>query len=170
MRALVNDLPVWGLSLLFVGGLMLVALAGFLLVHHLDFRSPSTGADTMVSAFSGKATALFGILLVFVIVAEFNHFNDAKGTAQRESSALAEIARDSGPFPAGVQRAIRSAVAAYGNEVVHDEWPQLGRTGKPTARALELLVTVLLDYPFSGSLAISPAPFREGVLAQLIRP
>jgi hypothetical protein len=262
MRSLVHDLPIWGLSLLFLGGLIVFALVGFVAFERLDLRSPSTGADTMVGAFSSRATTLFGILLVFVIVSEFNHFNDTQTTAQKEASALAQIVRDSGPFPAAVQSELRLAVAAYANEVVHDEWARLGRSGRPSPRGLALiatiettiqhyepatpaaksfydklvgqldtlvdarrdriqaagpaipnvmlwllfggaavfiltmfafsaakdrllvalivvltaltagglLVTVLLDYPFSSKIAVSSDPFREGVLAQLVQP
>ncbi|MCW2989613.1 MAG: hypothetical protein JWM73_207 [Solirubrobacterales bacterium] len=262
MRSLVNDVPIWALSLIFIVSVVALALGGFAAANRLGLRSPSTGADTMVSAFSGRATTLFGILLVFVIVSEFNHFNDTQTTAQKEASALAQVVRDSGPFPADVRERLRTAVGAYANEVVHDEWPRLGRTGQPSPRGLELiaaiettvqgydpttpatrsfydklvgqlddlvdarrdriqaagpaipavmlwllfggaivfvvtmfafsaamdrllvalivtvavltagglLVTVLLDYPFSSSIAVSSQPFREGVLAQLVQP
>jgi len=130
MRALVSTVPTWGLAIIFIGGTTLLALVGFLLLHRLGLRSPSTGADTMVSAFSGKATALFGILLVFTIMSEFNHVSDAEGTAQREATALAQMVRDSGAFPVDVQASIRAAVAAYANAVVHDEWRELGASGK----------------------------------------
>jgi hypothetical protein len=261
MRSLVNDVPIWALALIFTGCTVALALGGFAVANRLGLRSPNTGADTMVSAFSGRATTLFGILLVFVIVSEFNHFNDTQTTTQKEASALAQIVRDSGPFPVVVREEVRSAVGAYANEVVHDEWDRLGRTGEPSPRGLTLigdietavqsynpqtattrafydklvgqlddlvdarrdriqaagpaiptvmlwllfggavvfivtmfafsaamdrllvalivtvavltagglLVTVLLDYPFSSSIAVSSEPFREGVLASLVQ-
>jgi hypothetical protein len=125
MRALVNDVPAWALALLFVGTPVVLGVVGFLAIHRLDFRSPSTGMDTMVSAFSTRATTLFGVLLVFVIVAEFSHFKETQANADQEAGALAQIVRDSGAFPPGPQQAIRAGVAAYGNAVVHDEWPRL---------------------------------------------
>jgi hypothetical protein len=262
MRSLVNDVPIWALSLIFVGGVMGLALGGFALANRLGLRSPSTGADTMVSAFSNRATTLFGILLVFVIVSEFNHFNDTQTTTQKEASALAQIVRDSGLFPADIRDKLRGEVGAYANEVVHREWDSLGDSGTPSTRGLTLiaemedtvqhydpatpaarsfydklvgqlddlvdarrdriqaagpaipdvmlwllfggavvfvltmfafsaamdrllivlivavavltagglLVTVLLDYPFSSSIAVSSDPFREGVLAGLVQP
>src|SRR4051794_9784033 len=237
-----------------------IALGGMWLFERLGMRSPSTGADTMGGAFSSRATTVFGILLVFVIVSEFDHYNDTQTTAQKEASALAQILRDSGPAPATVRRDLTAAVAAYADEVVHREWDELGRTGKPTARGLPLvrhiesivqgyepatatqrafydkllgqlddlvdarrdriqaagpaipgvmlwllfggaivflltmfgfspaidrllgplivgvavltagglLVTVLLDYSFSSSIAVSSDPFREGILAPLV--
>src|SRR4051812_18971352 len=142
VRSLVNDVPIWLLAIIFVGGLVAIALGGMWLFQRLGMRSPSTGADTMVAAFSSRATTLFGILLVFVIVSEFNHYNDTQTTAQKEASALAQILRDSGPAPATVRRDLTAAVAAYADEVVHREWDELGRTGKPTARGLPLVTHI----------------------------
>src|SRR2546423_14819170 len=127
MRWVLNEVPAWALALIFIVGMTAVCLGGFLLVHRLGIRSPSTGMDTMVSAFSGKATALFGILLVFVIVAEFNHFNETKSGVAREASALAQIDRDSGPFPTDVRQRLRDDAGAYARAVVYDEWPLLRR-------------------------------------------
>ena len=88
-----------------------------------DFRSPSTGADTYVSAFGTRASTLFGILLVFVIVAEFGTFQDAGQTVRTEATSLAEVIRSTQSFPPAPRARIREAVGAYGEEVVHGEWP-----------------------------------------------
>jgi hypothetical protein len=139
MRALVNDLPAWLLAVIFIGGWVAFALAGFKLTDRSGLRSPSTGVDTWVSALSNKVNALFGILLVFVIVSEFNHYKDAQRTAEREATALAEIVRDSRAFPPAEQSTLNAAVAAYGNAVVHDEWKELRDDGRPSGDANALL-------------------------------
>jgi hypothetical protein len=261
VRTLVSDVPVWGLVPIFVGGAMLISVGGFLLTRRLDFRSPSTGADTYVSAFGTRASTLFGILLVFVIVSEYGSFQGTTKTVRTEATNLAEIIRNTQSFPDAPQARIREAVAAYGDEVVHNEWP-LMEEGKqsdiasarlddiqraiasfePSTEAdkafygaavsnFDLLVnarrdrvdsakedipspllallfagaavfiatmfvfsaardslllslilvlaalvgaglfaTVVLDYPFSGSLAVSPDAFFEGALKGVVRP
>lgn len=130
-----NDVPIGALIVLFVGGGALLGTAAFLIVRRFEFRSPNTGADTLISAFSARATTLFAVLLVFTIVSEFNHVDDAEGTAQREATALAQIVRDAGPFPGAVRASIRTAVGAYATTVVHREWPSLGRSGQPSSTA-----------------------------------
>jgi len=261
VRSLVDSVPVWGLVLVFVGGAILFGVLGFGLVRRIGFRSPSTGMDTMVSAFSTRATTLFGILLVFVIVSEYGSFQGAGRRVRTEATGLAEIVRNTQAFPSAAQARIRDAVAAYADEVVHREWPLMA-DGKesdtasarldgiqraiaafnPTSESdksflggavsnfdlvvtarrdridsskehipapllallfagaavfiatmfvfsaardsllLSLIVllaalvgaglfaTVVLDYPFSGSLAVSPDAFHEGALKGLVRP
>jgi hypothetical protein len=261
VRTLVADVPTWGLALLFVGGAIALAALGFVVVRATDFRSPSTGADTYVSAFGTRASTLFGILLVFVIVSEYSSYQGAQKTVRNEATNLAEIVRNSEAFPAGPRSRIREAVAAYGDEVVGPEW-DLMRDGRDSEQASErlddlqhalasfdptaesdkafygdavsnfdavvdarrdrvdaakeqipspllallfvgaavfvltmlafsaardsllvwlilllaavvgagLFATVVLDYPFSGSLAISNEPFFEGALKGVVRP
>jgi hypothetical protein len=262
VRWLVDSVPTALLALLFVAGAVALALGATQLTRRLGLRSPSTGMDTMVSSIGAKTTALFGILLVFVIVSEFNHFNAAEGTAQREATALSGLVRSSWAFSPEAQKVIAADVDAYVSEVTDVDWPRLGRDGTSGPRTLTLLgrltrdvqsyeprspsaaafytnavtqleaasdarrervqsatraipdvlvwllvagaiafvvstamfsagaervwltatvsvaalagaglfVVVLLDYPFSGSLAISSDPFREGLLAHLRHP
>jgi hypothetical protein len=257
----VSDVPVWGLVLLFVGGSLVIATAGFLVVRWSGFRSPSTGADTYVSAFGTRASTLFGILLVFVIVSEYGSFQGATKTVRDEATGLAEIVRNTQAFPPGARMRIRSAVAGYTDEVVGHEWSLMdeGKESDEASGRLDdiqralasfepsnesdkaffsgavsnfdvvvnarrdridaarehiplpllallfagaavfigtmfvfsaardslllslilvlaalvgagLFATVVLDYPFSGSLAVSPDAFHEGALKGLIRP
>jgi hypothetical protein len=135
MRTLVDTVPAWVLAIVFVGGSVVLALLGFMLTDKLGLRSPSTGVDTWVSALSNKVNALFGILLVFVIVSEFNHYEGARRTAEREATALAELVRDSRAFPNEQQSAIAAAVIDYGNLVVHEEWDSLATDGTPSPAA-----------------------------------
>jgi hypothetical protein len=103
VRRLVADVPIWGLALLFVGGTVVFAVVGFFVVRATDFRSPSTGADTYVSAFGTRASTLFGILLVFVIVSEYSAYQGAQNTVRTEATNLAEIVRNTESFPAGAR-------------------------------------------------------------------
>jgi hypothetical protein len=196
-----------------------------------------------------------------VIVSEYGSFKDAGKIVRTEATSLAEVIRNTQSFPDAPRARIRAAVAAYGNEVVQDEWPLMEQgTGSTAASGLldgiqhalasfdpttesekafygsavsnfddvvsgrrdrlqaardhipgpllallfagavvfiatmlvfssardsllvtlilllaavvgaGLFATVVLDYPFSGSLAVSPDAFHEGALQGLVRP
>lgn len=124
--------------MLFVGGAMLIAVAGFLLTWRLDFRSTSTGADTYVSAFGTRATTLFGILLVFVIVSEYGTYQGATKTVRAEATGLAEIIRNTQAFPSADRQRIREAVASYAGEVIHGEWPLMAEGKESQAASARL--------------------------------
>lgn len=142
--------------LIFIGGAIAFGLLGFVLFGRLGLRSPNTGADTMVSAFSTRATTLFGVLLVFTIVSEFNHVDTASQTAEREATALAQIVRDSQAFPPAVNAEIRRAAGRYGTAVIHREWRTLGSTGQPStvaSNAVDGLQQTIYSYQPKGSSA-----------------
>src|SRR6266536_3510847 len=154
MRTLVSSVPVWGLVILFVGGMMALSAVGFLLVQKLDFRSPSTGADTYVSAFGTRASTLFGILLVFVIVSEYGSFQGSQRTVRAEATNLAEIIRNTQSFPAAPRDRIRGAVVAYTDEVVHREWTLMEDGGQSDVASGKLadIPRPLLGLLFAGAI------------------
>ncbi len=121
MRTLVSDVPTWAFVPLRRRRARDLA-GGFVLTRRFDFRSPSTGAGTYVSTFGTRASTLFGILLVFVIVSEYGSFQGASRTVRAEATNLAEIVRNTQSVPAGPKERIRVAVVAYADEVVHREW------------------------------------------------
>jgi hypothetical protein len=139
MRTLVETVPLWALTLIFVGGTCILTMAGFVLVHRTGFRSPDAMMDTMVSAYSGKATALFGILLVFVIVSEFDHFKSAQSTVDAEATALAQVSRDAHVFPQADTARVDAAIGRYVRVVRGPEWASLHRHGAESPQALAAL-------------------------------
>jgi hypothetical protein len=145
MRSLDAALPLWALTILFVGGVSVLTLLGFVLVHRSGFRSPNTGMDTMVSAFSGKATALFGILLVFVIVSEFDHFNNAQSTVNGEATALAQVSRDAQVFSPAERARVDSSIRRYVLAVTGPEWSSMRNDGTESTAALSALAKLQRD-------------------------
>jgi ABC-type multidrug transport system fused ATPase/permease subunit len=261
IRGIVNDVPTAVLVIAVVGLVLGLVLLGVRLVRRLV---PVTreGFDAEVSSqVLGVVAALFGLLLAFVIVIEYQNLGDAQGNVAREADALAAIIRDSQAFPEPAGQQVRTAVGAYVREVVDGEWPRMRdghdsprawsavsgmytafQTVEPrTARAtafygdavrqlnealiarrdrlasasgglpaiiaalilvgslvilgyatlvgsrsfwfhaigagaiavvvgFSLVVVLALSFPFSGDLAISPAPYQTGILAQFSAP
>jgi uncharacterized membrane protein YgdD (TMEM256/DUF423 family) len=143
----------WGLALIFIGGAVALGLTGLWLFGRLGLRSPDTGADTTVAAFSNKATALFGILLVFTIVSEFGHVNTAQQAVDNEAAGLAQVVGNAKRFPPAVNADIRGAAAAYRNLVVHQEWRSVSATGQPspTPTVIDALRAAIYSYSPNGT-------------------
>ena len=118
---------------------------------------PSTrdGFDAEVSSqMMGVVASLFGLLLAFVVVIEFQTFSSAGDNVQTEADDLGAIVRDSYAFgPAGGQ--IRTAIGDYVHLVVDDEWP-LMRKGKESAAAWDGL-----DDVFAAMQAYKPVSTSE---------
>ena len=133
-RSVVDEVPAPVLVLVVVGGTVGIVLLGVWAVRRWV---PATrdGFDSEVSSqVLGVVASLFGLLLAFVIVIEFEAFNAASDDVQTEADDLAAIVRDSYAFdPHGGAR-IRSAIGKYVRVVSDEEW-SLMRHGDESSAA-----------------------------------
>jgi Protein of unknown function (DUF4239) len=123
MRTIVDAVPTAVLVLVVVGAVLGIVMLG---VWAARRWIPATreGFDAEVSSqVLGVVASLFGLLLAFVVVIEFQAFSAAGDTVQSEADGLAAIVRDSYAFgePGGAR--IRSAIGDYTRVVVDREWP-----------------------------------------------
>ncbi|MGG7569022.1 DUF4239 domain-containing protein [Streptomyces sirii] len=241
-----------------VGSVMLFAVLGSLLMRR-RFPGIAEGRhNETVGLLLEVYGAIYGILLAFVVVAEWDGVNTAESVVASEATHAAEIVRSSAAFPPADRDRVTQAVGDYTRAVVNKQWPLLkndmpdyGQTEeglKDVYRALQryepdtasdkafykqavshldevaserrsrlviaeqglpvllkvlvyggalimvsltffygmrnrraqlmfvgsiaaligvsLLLTLALDRPFAGDLSVTPAPFKEGALAQ----
>ncbi|WP_405656058.1 DUF4239 domain-containing protein [Streptomyces sp. RK9] len=255
---LLNNFGTLALACLLGGGAVCVGVAGTLLLRRLLPRAADGRYNDMVGVVLSMYAAIYGIILAFVVVAEWEGLNEAETNVAAEASQTAEVLRDASAFPPDQERLVTQAVGAYVHAIVEKQWP-LMREGRPdpgitnpqvvrlyevfqeyeprtesekvyyeqavstlgevaaarrtrladSEQSLPMLLNVLvyggalvmlpltflygirslraqlmfvvsvagligvslllclsLDHPFSGNLAVSPAPFKEGVLAR----
>ncbi|MER5301142.1 DUF4239 domain-containing protein [Streptomyces lasiicapitis] len=258
---LLNNFTTLTLAMLLGGGAVLVAVTGTLLLRRRLARLSHGAHNDMLGVVLSMYAAIYGIILAFVVVAEWEALNDAETNVATEASQTAEVLRDASAFPPAQERRVTGAVGEYVHAIVEKQWP-LMREGRPdpgvtnpqvvklyqvfqdyeprtesekvyyeqsvttlgevaqarrtrlsdSQQSLPTLLNVLiyggalvmlpltflygirslraqmmfvisvagligvslllclsLDHPFSGNLSVSPAPFKEGVLAQFWR-
>jgi len=138
VRTIVNVLPTVLLVLAVVGGVLGVVMLGVWAVRRFV---PATreGFDAEVSSqVLGVAASLFGLLLAFVVVIEFQAYSAAGDNVAAEADGLAAIVRDSKVFDEPGGAGVRSAIGGYVRIVVDDEWP-LMREGKESPAAWQAM-------------------------------
>lgn len=137
MRTIVDTVPTGLLVLVVVALVLGIVLLGVWAVRRFV---PSTrdGFDAEVSSqMMGVVASLFGLLLAFVVVIEFQTFSSAGDNVQTEADDLGAIVRDSYAFgPAGAP--IRAAIGDYARIVVDDEWPLMRKGEESTAAWIRL--------------------------------
>jgi len=79
------------------------------------------------AAFLSLAGVAYAILLAFVVVAVWSDFIDASDTSQTEVTRLANLMRDTAPFPAADRVAMRRSVLDYADAVVKREWRTMAK-------------------------------------------
>lgn len=259
---LLNHLGTLSLAVLIVGGTVLAALTGSVLLRRRHPRLADGEHNDMVGVVLGMFGAIYGIILAFVIVTLWTQMENTQNVVAAEATGVALIVRDARAFPPAEQARVNAAASGYVHTVVEVQWP-LMREGiadySVTGRRLEelydalqayepvtesqkafyaqavatldevagdrrarltmagqqlppllqvlavggalviipltflygmrsrrmqmlfvaavaaligfsLLLVVVLDRPFAGELSVSPAPYREGALAQFWEP
>ena len=140
-RWLLNNLSTFELGLLIVGGGVVLAVGGFLLVRL--FVPPETRIENneVAGVLLGLLGAFYGIVLGFAIVVLFEDFRAADQSVKDETTALAQLYRTTDLFPPHARANVGKAIAQYRDAVRTLEWP-LMRDGEESLRAHNLFGTI----------------------------
>jgi hypothetical protein len=116
-------------GILVVGGICLVALAGFELVHRLVPAASRQQHNDVAGFIYAALGVIYAVLLALVVIAVWEEYRVADETVEQEANAVAEIywLAHRLPEPEGTQ--IQEQARSYAEEVVHNEWP-LMESGK----------------------------------------
>jgi hypothetical protein len=81
-------------------------------------------------------SAIFAVLLAFVVVVVWQQWDDAQTKVQQEANALSNLFDEAGVFPEPGRSELRAELRDYVRTILSDEWPALvdGRDS-PLARA-----------------------------------
>lgn len=132
-RWLLNTLPTWALVLVVVGGAVVIAVGGFLLMRRFVPSLAGHADNRSLSSAFGMASGLFSFVLAFTIGQLYGNFTRATGDAKQEATVVAQVLRTSAGLP-GLKVTLQREALAYAHEVRTDEWRQMQR-GHGTLRA-----------------------------------
>ena len=139
LPAVIGFLVLLAVGLLFAIGFTLAAERAF-----KDDARARTGAS--VATIVGVIAGLYAVLVAFVIVNEWQAFNNAQTQVSNESAAIASTFFDASVLPEPGRTQIQHAAIAYDRSVVCAEIPYLATHQGPapsTRRALQSLFTTV---------------------------
>jgi hypothetical protein len=111
-------------GVLVVGGVCLLALAGFELVHRL-VPAASRQQHNDVAGF------IYAVLLALVVISVWEEYQAADATVEQEANAAAEIFWLANRLPEPRGTHIQELVRSYAREVVNKEWPLMAQGRAP---------------------------------------
>ncbi|HYE92903.1 MAG TPA: hypothetical protein VEA38_17870 [Terriglobales bacterium] len=130
-------LPAPVVAVLFVLAVTVPAVAGCLLVH----RYVPVGRRRLNNDVAGPLSSMVGIvyavILAFVAIAVWEQFGAAEALVQREASAAGDIGRQAEGYPEPLRTQVKTAMRAYVESVISEEWP-LQQRGRTTTRPWEI--------------------------------
>ena len=121
-------------GVLVVGGVCLLALAGFELVQRLVPAASRQRHNDVAGFIYAALGVIYAVLLALVVIAVWEEFDAAKETVEQEANAAADIfwLADRLPEPRGTH--LQELCRSYAEEVVEHEWPLMEQGQAPSIR------------------------------------
>jgi uncharacterized protein DUF4239 len=124
---MVYEYPLWWVGLLLSGvaalGAMLLALLAWRFLP-IEFRHRHNDVAAAIFSVIGVT---FAVLLAFVAMLAWDHFNQAKAASYAEAQSVLDVSNVSLGFPEPQRSAMRDGIVGYLETVVRVEWPAQAR-------------------------------------------
>jgi hypothetical protein len=131
-------MSVWLMGILVVGGGILLAVAGLLLVRRLVPLDVLRENNEVCGFMLAVLAVTYGVVLAFVVVSQWESFQDTKITVASEANDLAGMFRLAEGLSEPARHRVQGLLKDYGRVVVDEEWEEMGR-GRDSRRAWERL-------------------------------
>ena len=118
-------------GVLVVGGVCLLALLGFELVHRLVPAGSRQRSNDVAGFIYAALGVIYAVLLALVVIAVWEQYRAAKETVEQEANATAEIAWLAHRLPEPRGTHIQELARSYAEEVVNKEWPLMEQGKAP---------------------------------------
>ena len=136
-----NDLPVWMLALLTVGGFNAAALGGLVCTRKLgNWLGLYTHIDNdTVGWIFSAILVMYAISLGLIAVASWGNTSAAAAAASEEASHIATVYRTLGGYPQPLQDDLKDSVVGYTQSIIDKAWPAQ-RRGEVTEAGVEIML------------------------------
>jgi hypothetical protein len=118
-------------GVLVVGGICLVALAGFEVVERLVPAGSRQQHNDVAGFIYAALGVIYAVLLALVVIAVWEEYGAAGNTVEQEANATAEIFWLGHQLPEPTGPHVQELAKSYAEEVVHKEWPLMEQGEAP---------------------------------------
>jgi len=118
-------------GVLVVGGVCLLALVGFELVHRLVPAVSRQRHNDVAGFIYAPLGVIYAVLLALVVVAVWGEYGAASDAIEQEANAAAEIFWLGHRLPESEGTHLQELVMSYAREVVEEEWPLMRQGEQP---------------------------------------
>jgi hypothetical protein len=118
-------------GVLVVGGVCLLAVAGFELVQRLVPAASRQQHNDVAGFIYAALGVIYAVLLALVVIAVWEQYGAARETVEQEANAAADIFWLANQLPEPRGTHVQELVRSYAEEVVHREWPLMEQGRAP---------------------------------------
>jgi hypothetical protein len=109
-------------AVIFIGGSVLLALLGVLLVRRTVALDVQMEQNEVAGFFIAVLGAVYGVLLAFAVILVWEQYADAKITAENEANSLGDVYNIAIGISEPTRSQIHMAALAYARTVIDEEW------------------------------------------------
>ena len=121
-------------GVLVVGGVCLISLVGFELVHRLVPASSRQRHNDVAGFIYAALGVIYAVLLALVVITVWEQYQAASETVEQEANATAEIFLLGYELPEPEGAHIQEIARSYAEEVVNREWPLMAQGKQPVLK------------------------------------
>lgn len=151
-------IPAWLFALLIVGLMSLLAAAAVIVVRRRFWVRTQNSHNDVAGPIIGMVGTVLAVMLSFMVVTEWQQFDQAAAGVQTEASSVIDLFHLSEHMPKKVADPLQNLLHNYVDRVIYDEWPRMrrGQRSASAHQALYAIVGVLAAYDpkTSGQLAV----------------
>jgi len=119
---LLLKVPMAVLGIVFVGGAVVIAVGGLLIVRRLIPHHRMKVHNDVAAAIFGTVGVIYAVLLAFVVIVVWQGLDRSRINVEQEANRLEDLYRDCVAFRPDFKAKVRSLLKEYRDAVVDDEW------------------------------------------------
>lgn len=161
-----TQMPLWLSGLLLVVVPTMLAMSAVLLIRRAAPLELLAGNNEVAGFKFAVVGVLYAVLLAFAVIVVWERFSETEGEVATEAGASATLYRLADGLAAPTGPGIHTAITAYLESVVSEEWPAMeqGAEHPGTTTTLDQLYATVLA---AGAVERRDAVVLEAMLAQL---
>ena len=144
-RSILNHFPTSTIIVMFVGGMVLLTLAGVLLARRFYPDLAESRFADVVDGLRVVYELIFALILAFVIAAVLDTLGDAEATVATEATQIAQLERVNDAFDNDDKLRLNAVLNDYVHALVDREWETM-KDGKESPVATAALEAVYVEY------------------------
>ena len=152
------------LALLIVGGSVAYGLIGVWFGRKFIHKHVAEGHNDVLVPIFLTAGVIYAVLLGFMVVAVWESYDAAHANASEEAAMLVPLYRQTTVMAPEKGAVMRELVRQYAENVIHDEWSTMRKSGAASEKARKSIGDIFREYA-----TLTPAnKVREFIAAQFL--
>ena len=145
---LLLKIPTVLLGILIVASYVLLSIAGLIIIRKFHRPQKLKLHNDVAGFIFSTLGVIYAVLIAFLIVINWQDFDEAQKNTAREANYLASVYRDSTPLPTALRSELKNSLADYVNSIIADEWPLMmkGERSPKTQAAQENIWRLFSGY------------------------